>query len=138
MKEFAAAEWQRARRALTSADQLVRTDPDSAASRAYYAAFHALTALFALRGLTFSKHSAIRSALHRDLVQTGQWKKELGRMYDFLMDLRETGDYGGLTQVTPDDARSAMEKARAVLEAVRAACPEIDQGNCSQEPAEQR
>ena len=53
MKEFAAMEWQRALRALTSGTQLIKTDPDSVASRAYYAAFHALTALFALRGQTF-------------------------------------------------------------------------------------
>jgi hypothetical protein len=35
MKEFAAAEWQRAERALDSAKQLLQSDPDSAASRAY-------------------------------------------------------------------------------------------------------
>ncbi len=58
MKEFAAVEWDRAGRALESARQLVDTDPDSAASRAYYAAFHALTAMFALHGQTFTKHSS--------------------------------------------------------------------------------
>ncbi len=41
MKEFAAAEWQRATRSLESAGELLDSDPDSAASRAYYAAFHA-------------------------------------------------------------------------------------------------
>lgn len=91
MKEFAKAEWERADRALASARQLAETDPDSAASRAYYAAFHALTALFALRGQTYSRHSAIRAALHRDLVQAGSLSDESGRDYDFLMDLRETG-----------------------------------------------
>jgi hypothetical protein len=35
MKEFAEAEWDRAQRALASAEQLVRDEPDSAASRAY-------------------------------------------------------------------------------------------------------
>ncbi|MFQ6034407.1 MAG: HEPN domain-containing protein [Sedimentisphaerales bacterium] len=73
MKEFVATEWQRALRTLVSARQLLSTGPDSAASRAYYAAFHALTALFALRGQTFSKHTAIRTALHRELIRSGQW-----------------------------------------------------------------
>ena len=50
MKEFAAMEWQRALRALDSAKKLVDTDTDSVASRAYYASFHAVTALFALQG----------------------------------------------------------------------------------------
>ena len=48
MKDFSAVEWQRALRTLASGRQLIKTDPDSAASRAYYAAFHALTSLFAL------------------------------------------------------------------------------------------
>ena len=101
MKKFAAIEWERARRALASARQLVETDPDSAASRAYYAAFHGLTALFALRGKTFSKHSAVRAALHRELVQPGLFDKDTARDYDFLLDLREAGDYGGVTHVPP-------------------------------------
>jgi len=127
MRAFADAEWQRALRALSSAGQLVQSDPDSAASRAYYAAFHALTALFALRGETYTKHSAIRAALHRELVQAGEVDKKTGRAYDFLMDLRETGDYGGLAQVTPQNARAAVEKAEAFLAAIRQACPELQQ-----------
>jgi len=125
MNAFAAAQWDRAGRALASARQLVESDPDSAASRAYYAAFHGLTALFALRGKTFTKHSAIRAALHQHLVGPGELSKACGRDYDFLMDLRETGDYGGLAQVSADDARQAVEKAERFLAAVRKACPDV-------------
>jgi len=125
MKEFAAAEWQRAERALDSARQIVPGDPDSAASRAYYAAFHALTALFALRGQMFSKHSAIRAAMHRDLVQNGLLAADRGRDYDFLMDLRETGDYGGLMQVTPENAQAAVDKAASFMDALKHLQPEL-------------
>jgi len=127
MKEFAAVEWQRALRTLASGTQLVKTDPDSAASRAYYAAFHALTAMFALRGQTFSKHSALRGALHRELIKAGRWDVELGRAYDFLMDMRETGDYGGLVRVKPIDAEMALDKAKAIIEAVKQNCPGFEQ-----------
>ena len=125
MKEFAAAEWQRAERALDSARQIVPGDPDSAASRAYYAAFHALTALFALRGQTFSKHSAIRAAMHRDLVQNGLLAADRGLDYDFLMDLRETGDYGGLMQVTPENAQAAVDKAASFMDTLKHLQPEL-------------
>jgi len=127
MKEFASVEWQRAQRMLVSARQLADTDPDSSASRAYYAAFHALTALFALRQQTYTRHSAIRAALHRELIQTGQLDVDMGRAYDLLMDLRETGDYGGLTKVTSENAQTAIEKAQAFLAAILAACPEVEQ-----------
>jgi uncharacterized protein (UPF0332 family) len=128
MKEFAAVEWQRALRTLETARQNAYTDPDSAASRAYYAAFHAITALFALRGQSFSKHAAIRAALHRDLIRSGEWSSELGRSYDFLMDARAKGDYGGLMQVSERDAKIAFEKAAQILDAVKRSCPELEQG----------
>jgi uncharacterized protein (UPF0332 family) len=118
MKEFAAVEWDRAHKALASARQLAHNDPDSAASRAYYAAFHALTSVFALRGETFTKHSAIRAALHRDLIQPGLVPAENGRDYDFLMELRETGDYGGMSQVTRENAQTAISKADLFLHAM--------------------
>lgn len=127
MKQFAAIEWQRAWRTLASAEALLASDADSAASRAYYAAFHAITALFACRGQSFSKHTALRAAVHRDLVHSGQWPAELGTGLDFLMDLRETGDYGGLAQVSPQDAKMAVDKARDILEAVRGTCSELEQ-----------
>ena len=126
MKEFATAEWQRAHRTLASARHLLESDSDSAASRAYYAAFHALTALFARRGRSFSKHAAIRAALHRDLVRPGRWTADVGRDYDFLMDLRETADYGGLIHITQNNAMKALEKAASILEAVKRTCPELN------------
>lgn len=43
------------------------------------------------------------------------------------MDLRETGDYGGLMQVSPDDAKMAVDRARSILEAVRGTCVELEQ-----------
>ncbi len=125
MKEFIAVEWDRAKRALDSARQLVDIDPDSAASRAYYAAFHALTALFGFRGQTFTKHSALRAALHRDLIQQGVFSKELGKAYDYLLDLRETGDYGGVTQVVAEDAQRAIDKAQIIINAITAAFPDL-------------
>lgn len=129
MKEFAEAEWQRAHRTLATARQLAHTDPDSAASRAYYAAFHAVTALFALRGQAFSKHSGVRAALHRDLIRTGKWAEDLGRAYDLLMDLRETADYGGLTHVAEPHAVAASEEAARILEAVGRSCPELHEAD---------
>jgi len=126
MKEFARDEWQRASRALQTARLLVTTDPDAAASRAYYAAFYAVTALFALRGQTFTKHSALRAAVHRDLVKAGGWSVELGKDYDEVMSLRETGDYGGSGErVTEDNARRAVECAKRILAACQQSCPEL-------------
>ena len=128
MKEFAATEWQRALRTLETAKQYACTDPDSAASRAYYAAFHAVTALFALRGQSFSKHSAIRATVHRDLVKPGEWSADLGEAYQVLSDLREKGDYGGVIRVSEEEAKTSVDSAAEIIEAVRRSCPELEQG----------
>lgn len=71
MNAEAADLWSRALQALRTAKSNLAIDPDAAASRAYYVAFYAVSALFALQGKTFSKHSALRGALHRDLIKAG-------------------------------------------------------------------
>jgi uncharacterized protein (UPF0332 family) len=88
---------------------------DAAASRAYYAAFHAVAALFALEGRSFTRHSAVEAAVHRDLVRTGRWPAELGKLYTRLVALRQTGDYGGGTHVAADEAADAITVAERIL-----------------------
>ena len=70
--------WTRACRSHQTSSLLSRVDPDGAASRAYYAAFYAVSALFALQGKTFTRHAALEAAVHRDLVKTGIWPDDLG------------------------------------------------------------
>jgi uncharacterized protein (UPF0332 family) len=111
--------WQRAATSLQAARALLGIDPDSAASRAYYTAFHAVSALFCSEGKTFSKHSAVLAAVHRDLVNTDRWSKELGADYSSLQVTRQVGDYGGGVHVTEQDAVSALEAAERIIEAVR-------------------
>ncbi len=91
MKKFARSEWERAQRTIKTAATIIQSDPESATSRAFYAAFHALTALFASRGQSFSKHTALRSALHKDLIKSGEWPIRL-KEYDFLMELCEMSE----------------------------------------------
>jgi uncharacterized protein (UPF0332 family) len=98
-------------------------DSDAAASRAYYAAFYAVSALFALEGKTFSKHAAVEAAVHRDLVKGGRWPADLGEDYGSLWDLRITGDYGGAAHVTSSEAMKAVSAAERILRAVQRTCP---------------
>lgn len=116
--------WQRALRALRTAELLISEDPDASASRSYYAAFYAVSALFAFEQLSFVKHSGIERAVHRDLVRSGRWPAEAGAAFSWLASLRYTGDYGGEEHVQQADARLALEKARLVFQSVRESAPE--------------
>jgi uncharacterized protein (UPF0332 family) len=111
--------WNRALRALRTAEQLVDEDPDASASRAYYAVFFAVRALFALEQRTFRKHTEVEAAVHRDLVKPARWPTEVGAAFSWLANLRHTGDYGGQTHVSPEEAGDAVRKAQRVLETVR-------------------
>lgn len=111
--------WFRAIQALQTAETLVDSDPDASASRAYYAAFYAVSALFAFQEQSFTKHTALERAVHRDLVKAGHWSVELGTAFSWLASLRHTGDYGGIEHVLPEDARLAVDRARLILERVR-------------------
>lgn len=120
MKDEAQDLWDRAEGSLRVAEAAISEDPNSAASRAYFAAFHAVSSLFLSRGTDFSKHSAVEAAVHRDLVKPGLWSKQLGADYSWLATVRSTGDYGGTLHVSKEDARSAVERAHTILDAVRA------------------
>jgi len=126
MKDFVHSQWAKSGRSLAAARAIIETDPDSAASRAYYAAFHGLTAVLASRGLAFTKHTAVRAALHRDLIQADLLPSELGKDYDFLLDLRETADYGGVAEATRASAATAIAKAASILAALERLLPPAD------------
>lgn len=122
--DYPRTEWDRAIDALRDADLLLANGGfDGAASRAYYAAFHAVTALFALDGRIFTKHSALEAAVHRDLVKDGKWPSELGRDFSFCVELRGVGDYGTEVRVDAKQATDAIASARRILVAVRNALP---------------
>jgi uncharacterized protein (UPF0332 family) len=117
-------QWLRALRTLSTAGSLVETDPDSAASRAYYAAFYAVGTLFAFEGRTFRKHTAIEAAVHRDLVKAGRCSQEVGAAFSSLSKARAVADYGSGVHMTAADAREAVARATSILEAVRKMSPE--------------
>jgi len=116
--------WQRAVEALRVAQREATLSPDASASRSYYAAFYAVSALFAVDGRTFRRHSEVEAAVHRDLVREGIWPKELGAAYTELLRLREVGDYGGGRHVIPHQAREAAKQAERILDTVSRQYPD--------------
>jgi uncharacterized protein (UPF0332 family) len=117
--------WERAEKALAVAKAVLTLDPDSAASRAYYAAFFAVSARFALEDKAFTKHSAVEAAVHRDLVKTGVWPVELGQSYSRLSEVRSIGDYGELEHVSESRSAEAIKIAHEILSAIARENPQV-------------
>lgn len=115
-----AANLERAEQSIQAARQLASSSfYDFAASRAYYAAFYAATAVLLHEGLEFSKHSAVIASIHQRFVKTGKLDKEQGKALNWLFELRSVGDYGGTAHVSRQEVEQAIEAAEKFLEAIK-------------------
>jgi len=92
---------------------------ESAASRAYYAAFHAVQAVLASDNQAYSKHSAVIAQFQRQFVKTGIFPSKLGKALKTMMLHREIGDYSYNKKLSPDEVKDDIEKARELLSMVR-------------------
>ena len=90
---------------------------DFVASRAYYAAFYAATALLLSEELEFSKHSGVIASVHQRFVKTGKLDTQHGKDLNWLFELRSVGDYGAVIHVSQQDADRAIEVAESFLKA---------------------
>jgi uncharacterized protein (UPF0332 family) len=116
-----AANLARAEQSIQAARQLVSGGyNDFAASRAYYAAFYAATAVLLHEGLEMSKHSGVIASIHQRFVKTEKFDKEQGKSLNWLFELRGVGDYGGTAHVSHQDAEQAIEAAEKFLKAASA------------------
>lgn len=92
---------------------------DFAASRAYYAAFYAATAILLSEGLEVSKHSAVIASIHQRFVRTGKMSKEQGKTLNWLFELRSVGDYGGTAHVSCQQVDQAIQAAEEFVSAIK-------------------
>ncbi|HTY24774.1 MAG TPA: HEPN domain-containing protein, partial [Desulfomonilaceae bacterium] len=110
--EEIAANLQRAEQSIQAARQLASNGfHDFAASRAYYAAFYAATALLLHEGLEFGKHGGVIAAIHHRFVKTGKLDKERGKALNWLFEVRSVGDYGGTAHISIQEVEQAIEAA---------------------------
>jgi len=68
-------------------------------NRAYYACFHAATAVFVSRNRRFTKHRGLIKAVHEDLVPEGLLAPELAVSFDGLYAQRLDADYGDFIDI---------------------------------------
>lgn len=104
----------KARRGLDAArEHLGRDDFDFATSRAYYAMFHAATALLRLRQMVFSRHNAVIVAFGREFVVTGLFAQEHHKALVEGFELRQLAEYSPGVGVGEQRARRLVDQAAA-------------------------
>ena len=116
-----AANLERAEQSIQAAKDLAAKGyHDFAASRAYYAAFYAATAVLLNEGLDFSKHSGVIASIHQRFVKTGKLSKEQGKDLNWLFEIRSVGDYGGTAHVSQQQAERAIQAAESFVSTIKA------------------
>lgn len=122
-----AANFQRAETSIQAAKELALGGYyDFVASRAYYAAFYAATALLLSEELEFGKHSGVIASVHQRFVKTGRLDKQHGKDLNWLFELRGIGDYGITMHVAQQDAEKALETAENFLRTTKSLIQEAD------------
>ena len=115
---------ERARIRLAAAErELDAGVPQLAADHAYYACFHLLTSIFLQEGLTLKRHSAVRSALHERLIQTGRLDRRWGSVFDRLAELRTKSVYAALFALDAEAGRAVVDDAGKLSAELRRMLP---------------
>ena len=92
---------------------------DDVASRAYYAVFHAISALHLENGNAFSSRAQTIGRFNKDFVRTGIFSPVFTRIVTRLFEDRQLGDYDATSKIPPDQAAQDLLDARAIVEAIQ-------------------
>jgi len=85
------------------------------ASRAYYAVFHAISAVLAEQGLSFSSHAQTLGAFNREFVKTGIFPPHSYRILQRLFEDRQLGDYDWSRDLDKETAENDVRDAESLI-----------------------
>lgn len=120
VKEIAKEFVKRGENKLKNAQLLLENNQiDDAISRAYYAAFLAVKGVLHLLGISIKPHSGVITMFGLKLIKTGLLQATLGRALNKLFEARETSDYAVVFYGTKEDGADYIEKATAIMKAIK-------------------
>ena len=77
-------------------------------NRAYYAIYHAISALHALDGKSYKRHKDTLANFNRDYVKTEIFPKTFGRRIDRAEEIRHASDYDDFYIATKEKQRNRL------------------------------
>ncbi|MCM1538715.1 MAG: HEPN domain-containing protein [bacterium] len=91
-------------------------------NRAYYAIFHAISAIHAFDGKSYKRHKDTISNFNKDYVKTEIFPKEIGRKIMRAEEIRHESDYDDFYIATREKSQEQIETAEELLELVENFC----------------
>ena len=124
--ELARLYFREAEQALDDAEYNAERSPKLAVSRAYYAEFHAASALLATRGIVRKKHKGVISAFGDEFIRHGLLPGDLGTVINIMQEARIRADYHVEETFSPSEVRDLLDKAKRFVDETRMALEKID------------
>jgi uncharacterized protein (UPF0332 family) len=119
-KDLAAFRLEKADAFLKDAETLLNAASyGSSANRSYYAMLAAARSLLILRGISTDTHEGVKTMLSREFIKTGLFPKQMGEIFRSLQARRVDSDYGDYVEITKEEARDSMAKAKRFISEVK-------------------
>lgn len=90
-----------------------------AVSRAYYAVFHAVSALLMTKNLVFSSHSQVIGSFNREFVKTGIFPLDFAAKMRDLFKLRQLGDYSVAPDIDYEISKKTVADAAEIIDNIK-------------------
>lgn len=88
---------------------------NTAVNRLYYACYYAVTALLIHHDIRTTTHAGARQMFGLHFIKTGILKKNSGKFYSDIFDLRQTGDYEDYIDFTKEDVLDLLGPANLLV-----------------------
>ncbi len=108
---------------LKSADILMKAgEYRGANNRAYYAVYHAISAVHALDGKSYKRHKDTLANFNKDYVKTEIFPKDFGRKIAQTEEIRHASDYDDFYIATKEKAEEQIVTAEELIEQIESYC----------------
>ena len=94
----------------------------AANNRAYYAIFHAISAVHALDGKAYKKHKDAIANFNKDYVKTEIFPREIGRKISRAEEIRHASDYDDFYIADKKETQELTDTAEELIRMVEAYC----------------
>ena len=99
-------------------------DYKGANNRAYYAVFHAISAVHGLKKTAYKRHKDAIANFNKEYVKTEIFPRELGRKIAKLEEIRHASDYDDFYIASKIEVNKAIDTATEFVDMVEKYCEE--------------
>lgn len=91
---------------------------NAVANRLYYACYYATSALLIKNSFQAQTHRGVITLLGMHFIKTGKISENSGKLFSRLFELRQTGDYDDLFDLTEEDVQPLLKPAKEYIKEI--------------------